>query len=270
MTTLFFYILAASGDPDNVECTVPYLVDDLEIFFGPCKRLLRQELRVRYLKTSNDVRLEEDIFLVGVNGYNPNRSRKIVWAGRVTLMTFETAYKKLTHEKYRKMRELAYSPLHVNPIYGNNGKFRGYEHCSNLHEVKDSWVRDFCSMESQNIEIRAKQLILRPNAERHQVFPRDCCFLLENVFFANGQGIAISKEILEILKNAQDKKLKIDEYAIFGYRKDGSVNGLTGRWLEVLGEDATMFMHLIKSKIPTSNEKLGQRYKFQSRRCTCN
>jgi hypothetical protein len=189
MTTLFLYIMAASSDPDNVECVVPYPIDDTEIFFGPCKRLLRKELRDRYLKTSNDVRLEDDVFIVGVNGNNRQRCRKIVWAGRVAhLMTFETAYKKLTHTKYQEMREMDNSPLHVKPLYRDDGTFRGYEHCSSLHGEDDIWVRDF-GHNNPHVQKRGKQLLLAPNANRHQAFPRDCCLLLERVFFADGVGI---------------------------------------------------------------------------------
>jgi hypothetical protein len=108
VATLFLYVMAASSDPDRVECLVPYPINDEEIFFGPCKRLLREELRDRYLNTLDDLRPSEDVFVVGVSGSNRKRCRKIVWAGCITrLMTFEAAYKGLTGLQYQEMRKRA-------------------------------------------------------------------------------------------------------------------------------------------------------------------
>ena len=44
------YIVAGSGDPDRIECAVPYRIDDREIFFGPCKKALREWMRNRYAR----------------------------------------------------------------------------------------------------------------------------------------------------------------------------------------------------------------------------
>ena len=56
----------------------------------------------------------EDLFVVGFNGANSDKVRKVVWAGRIAhVMTFEHAFKTLTGRKYEQMREHKYSPLHL-------------------------------------------------------------------------------------------------------------------------------------------------------------
>lgn len=268
MTTLFIYIMAASSNPDNVECLVPYPIGDEELFFGPCKRLLRKELREQHLRASDDLRPKEDVFIAGLNGSNREQCRKIVWAGRITrLMTFEVAYKKLTAPKYQELRDREDSPLHVRPLYDNTGKFRGYEHCSFMHEKNDGWVRDLTRSNNTRVQREGKQLLC--SEDRYQAFPRDCCFLLENIFFAQGTGIAITDDILGVLRKAQPKRKDIDKYAVFGYRTDRSADGRAGRWLEVTGESAEELMSLIKSNIPTLQgaPKTAGRRRLKS--CNC-
>ena len=76
----------------------------------------------------------DDVFLVGTNGSNEQKERKIVWAGRLhRLMTFECAYNTLTSEPYETMRRLPHSPLHLKPLYDQDGQFEGYEHRSSMH-----------------------------------------------------------------------------------------------------------------------------------------
>ena len=253
MTKLFLYVVSASSNPDDVECLVPYSISHEEIFFGPCKKRLREKLRDQYLETSNDVNPNESIFVVGVNGSNPEKCRKIIWAGRIIrLMTFEMAHDKLTASKYQQMRLKNKSPLHVRPLYDNTGKFKGYEHCSLMHKEDDNWVLDFVARRNNRyVRLEGKQLLLTPIESRHRALPRDCCFLLDAIFFAQGVGIPITSKILDVLKQVQPERKDIDEYAIFGRRSDGSADGRTGRWLEVIGESAEELVHLIESNIPT-------------------
>ena len=93
MTRAFLYILGSSSDPDNVECVVPYQIDDMLIFFGPCKKRLRERLRSEFLLSSDDVVPHEDLWIIGANGRNREQIRKLVWVGQITrIMTFEVAY----------------------------------------------------------------------------------------------------------------------------------------------------------------------------------
>ncbi len=282
MTTLFLYVLASSHDPDNVECPVPYQVNDKVIFFGPCKKPLRERLRRRYLKApEDDVSLpsSEDIFVAGVNGSDPRHNRKIdrkiVWAGRVSrVMTFETAYNDLTTPEFQEMRSCSLSPLHVEPLSDTARRFSGYKHVSHLHEDcwvpdttqrcqatgscpdprrdKSCWVTDIIKTgAARQTRLDGKQLFLVSGADRSRVFTRDCCFLCDNIFFAQGTGIPITEEMLAILRKAQPGKT-IDLYAIFGYQRNKHVEGLFGRYLEIPGQLADELIGLITADIPAS------------------
>lgn len=249
---LFLYILSASSNQNYVECLVPYLVNEKELFFGPCKRLLRKNLKDKYLKTSSDLFLEEDVFVIGFNGSNREKKRKIVWAGRITkLMTFETAYLSLISEDYQKMRERNDSPLHLKPLYDDTGKFLGYEHISLMHINNDGWIRDLIRTENPQIIREGNKLLFKPFSDRNQAFPRDCCILLDNIFFANGSGITINKEMVDTLIEVQPEREGISDYSIFGLRVDGSADGRTGRWLEISGNNAQKFFDLLKLELLT-------------------
>ena len=66
MTTVFCYIVSASKKPDRVECPVPYKIDDGEIFFGPCKKPLREWMRHQYLdEAAASVIPSDDVYIVG-------------------------------------------------------------------------------------------------------------------------------------------------------------------------------------------------------------
>ncbi|MBI4775886.1 MAG: hypothetical protein HY788_17220 [Deltaproteobacteria bacterium] len=265
---LFLYILAASNDPDTVECLVPYLVNEEEIFFGPCKRSLRKAFRKQYLKTANDFFLEEEVIIVGVNGSNRHRNRKIVWAGRVVrLMTFETAYEALHGSKYQEMREREDSPLHLKPLY-DEGEFQGYAHCSLMHSKLDGWIRDLTHSSNPHVRREGNRLLLVPGTDRHQAFPRDCCFVLDRIFFAQGAGIPISEEMVEVLRRVQPEREGIGDYAIFGQRIDESADGRTGRWLEISGSEAEKLLKQIEEGVPSSpEEKDVKEIRFKS--CNC-
>lgn len=242
-TRLFLYVVAASRDPDSIKCLVPWEVSSNEIFFGPCKKRLREEFHRQYLATGDlHEPKEEDIYLVGVNGANPKHERKIVWAGRVIkIMTFARANIELVGEGYRKLRERKDSPLHVAPLLDGGGELRGYKHISQFHDGE--WALDLVtSMRSKAVEFADDCLRLRLSWEG---FPRDACALCENIFFARGRGLAIDAEMLEILRQAQPG-VEIDAYAVFG-RLGGRVNGLRGRWLTIEGALADDLVACIKA-----------------------
>ena len=237
MNIAYLYILSASPNPNYVECSVPAEIDEKEIFFGPCKTTLRQKFYEEYLKNNKEgiAKPKDNIYIIGFNASNSKRKRKIVWAGKVKeFMTFEYAWHNLKEQKYEKIRtNIEFNgeyPLHVKPIY-ENGIFIGYKHINKLHEKNNDWIKDITS-KRKGYSVNGK--IIKPNdvSKRYEVFNRDCVILLENIFFANGSGIDIDEDILEILKNNQHGN-NIDNYAIFGYNKDGSVNGLRGSYLEI-------------------------------------
>jgi hypothetical protein len=232
MTKVYLYVVASSGDPDRVTCSVPYQVDDTVIFFGPCKKRLREALRAAYLAPGIDsTEPGDDLYVVGVNGGNGERIRKVVWAGRIRrVMTFACAYQQLTEPRYRALRNDPDSPLHVHPLF-EQSRFAGYEHVTSKHVTKDDWVTDFVKKyDTRYVRLEGKKLLLQPGVSAWQGFPRDACLLLDNIFFAQGQGLSIDARLMEVLRRAQPGR-EIDTYAIFGYQQNGAIDGRTGNYL---------------------------------------
>ena len=259
--TLFLYILAASSDPDNIDCMVPYRINDERIFFGPCKRRLREWLCRQYLSAREDYTLPEPehLYVVGFNGSNSQRLRRIVWAGRIAhVMTFEYAYNELTGPDFWKMREEEdRSPLHLKPIYDDTTRlFRGYEHASDYH--CDEWVTDVTTgsaLAKGDARVQGDRVLLHADKNRHLVFTRDCCFLCEDTFFARrsqGGGIPINGAMVDVLRRAQlDRRHQIDSYAVFGRQRNGNLYGRAGGYLTISGPDAETLIHLIQDNRPT-------------------
>src|SRR5436309_3477370 len=125
------YVLDSSKDPDNVRCVVPWMVDEDLIYFGPCKRRLRERLRKEYLVGgSTHSAVNDDLFIVSVNGSNAKKVRKVVSTGKVSeVMTFAEAAERLDADRFTELRDDQMSPLHVRPII-EGGKLVGYRHVS--------------------------------------------------------------------------------------------------------------------------------------------
>ena len=127
MTRVWMYVLDSSKDPDNVRCVVPWMVDEDLIYFGPCKRRLREQLRKEYLtggRTHSTV--NDDLYVVSVNGSNAKRIRKVVSAGKLSeVMTFAEAASRLDGDWFSELRDDPMSPLHVRPVT-EGGELVGY------------------------------------------------------------------------------------------------------------------------------------------------
>ena len=93
-TTIFAYILASSSNPDKIDCVVPWIVNENEIFFGPCKKRLRAYLRKEYLQEKEEVNVYDmNLYIMGFNGGNCRKERKVVWLGKIVkLCTFKKAF----------------------------------------------------------------------------------------------------------------------------------------------------------------------------------
>jgi hypothetical protein len=244
------YSLAASSDPDRVRCVVPWRVNAEEIFFGPCKKRIRELLRKRYLKRQhlNHCAANDDkLFIVGVNGSNRSRTRKIVWAGKLTdVMTFAYAYEYMQAKaQYHELLEKPFSPLHVKPIH-ESGRLVGYKRWSTEHSKDGAWVLDLLSKADNRIRVETNTLFLL--GDEWDCLDRDCCMMLENLFFAEGQGLEIDKSGLEILRQAQPKQSGIDPYAIFGRDSRNQPKGLRGTFLEISGPLADRFLEWLKTQ----------------------
>ncbi|MDP2301055.1 MAG: hypothetical protein Q8N03_01360 [Ignavibacteria bacterium] len=233
----FVYILGASSKPDQIKCTVPYEIDDKEIFFGPCKKRLRQKLKSEVDKNG---KFNSETYFIGLNAGNSDKVRKIVWAGKIqSHYTFKQANQILRGAKYAAIKTVNLFPLHVIPIKN------GYQLKSNLHSKNDKWIWDLVSnKESVVHDEDSNSIILKKGSS----FNRDICFIFSNIFFAKSfeSGIEISDEILDLFRTNQPDKKKIDSYAIFGYRKDLSVDGKIGGWLELDDPSSRNLIKLIK------------------------
>jgi hypothetical protein len=148
-------------------------------------------------------------------------------------MTFAEADKRLTGIRYQTLREHQFSPLHVQPIL--EGKHVGYRHISEEHSEEGKWVQDLVSS-TGNVRVAGEALRILAGTP-WQTLDRDCCMLLQNLFFAGGQGIEFDAVALEILREAQRDKSGIDAYAVFGRSANDSANGLRGTWLEISDDD---------------------------------
>lgn len=252
MAEAFVYIVASAGpDPDRItKCAVPWRVDDQEIFFGPCKKRIREELRSRFLsETVDDASPDEDIYLVGLNPSNASGRRTVLWAGRVArVMTYQRAHEVLAGPRYAAMRSNAHSPLHVTPII-EEGDLVGYAHNSLQHAKGDAWVLDLVKRASDGAVAHIGDRLMLADARTDwDGFPRDVCFLLENLFFATGRAIDVDEEAADIFRQAQPDVADVNPYAVFGYRRDGSVNGLTGSSLKLESPLADQLVDWIRTR----------------------
>lgn len=241
-TRVWMYVLNSGKDPDDVQCVVPWRVDEDLIFFGPCKRRLRERIRKKDLVDGrNHCVVRDDLYIVSVNGSNSKRIRKVVSAGKLTeVMTFAEAAERLEEDRFSELRGDPMSPLHVRPVL-EGGKLVGYEHVSFEHIEDDEWVADLVSRPTK-VSLKGRKIRLRPGHMARDAFDRDCCMLLGNLFFTQGEAIQFDEEAVNILKAAQPGVKGIDDYAVFGVDAVGQANGLRGRFLEIEGKTADRFI----------------------------
>jgi hypothetical protein len=243
----YCYILSASPDPDRAEQSVPYAIDEQEIFFGPCKKRLRKKLRDEFLtEHRSSCEPHEDIYLIGFNGSNGSGDRKIIWAGKITrIMTFAAAHSDLGGVRYKGLTGGDYAPLHVRPVYDGQGGLTGYARVGRLHA--ENWMWDLIQRPGLLPQdcVTPTRLSVPYGYSAWDTFDRDACLLLENTFYATRGGVRIGQRILDLLKAAQPDE-NVDDYAIFGRRIDGSADGRVGNWLRVDGEDAQELVAAIK------------------------
>lgn len=260
---MWMYVLGASSDPDAIRCVVPWRVDDSVIFFGPCKKRIRERLRKHFLREDcNHSVVREEVHIVGVNASTHAKIRKIVWAGRLSqVMTFAEADKRLGGRRFEKLRGCRTSPLHVRPVL-KNGRLIGYEHVSDEHLMNDAWVSDLVSVPPASTASRAdwnhllcnrgmrlsKRKLIVGNGTPWQCFDRDCCMLLKNRFFAQGQGIEFDERGIAILRKAQHGRRDIDRCSIFG-RSGGKPIGLRGGFLKIEDDLARKFVIWLNGRI---------------------
>jgi hypothetical protein len=245
---VYLYILNWD-DVDNCEQGVPWAVDEREIFFGPCKRPLREDLCSEFLRgaDSRDVSAH-DLYVVGFNGKNTRRKRNVIWVGRIkSIMTFAHAWTTLRGPRYQEMREGPKSPLHLEPLL-EDGTLIGYRHVNKLHSSE--WLRDISSMRNlpQVAQVEGKEIRLHHRARRADVFNRDACMLLERCFYAIGGGLPVNDEMLRSIAAAHILRSgdSNTSYAVFGHvGTNGSADGLRGRYGTLTDANARRFLDAV-------------------------
>ncbi len=270
---LYCYIVSATNSPDNVECYVPFKVNERLIFFGPCKRALRKELRKEFELSENDEveLIDDEIYVMGLNGSNKETIRKIVWLGRIIkLLTFEQAYHLYgKNEDFITMVKHPISPLHVKPQYNQNKEFIGYNLISKMHKDSNEWIKDIARPDFKGISYDSESFRLKDGFSR-EILERDCCFICENIFFAEGRGFEIDSELLHLFETAQYRK-NVDKYAIFGRDTNDNANGLRGTCLKI--DDSTIITKFVShisensKSMPKSQQYLSNSEKYRSYCC---
>ena len=267
---VYLYILGQKNDRDIVSTPVPYRINEEEIFFGPCKKLIREEIRSLFPSREiiNLERENYEIYLVGINPAKDKKEdnipRNFLFAGKIRkIFTFEQAWKYYynrqdTDGNIAEMIEgiQNFSSLHLEPQYDkNNEKFIGYKHRTDEH--KDKWLEDLLSKNEIN-QLTKEEInkIYRNNevlTNNHLKFERDCCFELKNIFFSYKNHICpiqLDDTFIDLIRkrleeqNHRDRLNTLggpDIFAPFGYQKNGDRFG-RGFNLVFEGDDVVKFI----------------------------
>jgi len=103
------------------------------------------------------------------------------------------------------------------------------------------WVRDVTSKYGDpSLKITWNELVLANPENRWELLDRDACFLCENIFFAEGRGIEVEGDILNILREENPSAC---EYYVFGKGKF-----LRGWWEKLEGHRAEIFVREVKKR----------------------
>ena len=228
---IFLYADKASKDPDKIAGLVPFKVNDEVLFFGPDQTPFRKAMRERFLTHKDEFFPGVDIYVIGVNDMpKVPVARKILWIGRITrFMTFEVAnllldepgFESLLDVRLDKSPDKNMSPLHIEPVVMLR-KTIGYRHRSDFHDKvgRDGlpdWAKDVVEPRfKKDVSVSGKEFYIEDASNRKNILKRDCCFLCENIFFADGQGMEITDDLITCLSEWQPGK-NVDNPGIFGY-----------------------------------------------------
>jgi len=265
---VYLYILGSKNKEDRIDTAVPYRINNDTLFFGPCKKDIRKEIKEDFLKNKEYFDLKStaiEIYLVGINPSKiKNAPRKLLFAGKIKeIFTFKKAWEyfnerinnvnDLDNSNIKKMINHKSSPLHLKPISN------GYEHVSEEHEK--SWIGDLSSFSFSNEEkeeIYKRKYIERFYRGKEIPFDRDCCFLLENLFFSiKGETyVQMDDELINFIKKRLELNhtKRVSEHngpdisSPFGYCINKKKYG-RGFTLQFENENAITFISLIQKKI---------------------
>jgi hypothetical protein len=235
---IFLYADKDSTNPDRIGGLVPFRVNDKQIFFGPDQTPFRKDMRDRFMTYKDDISPEVELYMIGVNDLPKGAgTRKILWVGRINrFMTFEVASYLLNEPEFESLRNVTIgghpgknmSPLHLEPIVMLR-KTVGYRHRSDYHgkvgrDGFPDWAKDVVEPNfKKDITIADKEIYIEDASNRKNILKRDCCFLCDNLFFADGKGLDFPDPVIALLSEWQPGQ-DVDNPGIFGYSKarDGS------------------------------------------------
>jgi hypothetical protein len=250
------YVVRTSTTPDRCEGAVPWRVDDGEIFFGPCKKALRRALRDQFLGPDRhlaQVARRERIVIAGINAARGRTPRKIVWAGELdSVMSFAEAWARLQEPRHERLRTFSHTPLHLEPIW-EEGRLAGYRHHGLEHSKDNAWWDDLVPPDMRRRGVyEASPAVIRLAAGREwwDGFPLDACFLLRNLFWADGVGLVMDDEFVELLRAAQPTARGVEAASPFGRDGRGNAIGKRGSYLDVGGRIGSGFVAWIDRRAP--------------------
>jgi len=228
---IFLYV-DKSTDPDKIKGMVPFRVSDRHIFFGPGETRFRADLWKRFLARTDDFVPNVNLYVIAVNDVrSENDVRKILWLGRIErFMTFAVAYSLLKDPEFEPLINVEdakgnnMSPLHLDPV-DVAGRLSGYRHRSDYHNKTSrdgipEWVKDVADPRmKRDFGVAGKEMLLADVSMRRKILTRDCCFVLENIFFAQGEGMELADKFVSLMSEWQPGQ-NVDRTGIFGYSKD--------------------------------------------------
>ncbi|HEX9745447.1 MAG TPA: hypothetical protein VGB30_08460 [bacterium] len=256
------YVVKPGKNPDKIDGNIPFPVNDRILFFGPGDANLRKYMRDRFLTHTDDYRLQTDVYMMGVSEVSKENVRKVLWLGKVTrVMTFEIAasllkkpeFKSLDFVPHPRKPEVNVSPLHVDPVVVV-GNLMGYKRRTDLHpKVNKDGMPDFAKdiihpADKGYFSFLEDEFIFDGVTDRRMALKRDCCFLCETIFYADGKGMEITDELAAIFSEKQPGQ-GVDKVGLFGYSqsRDGSrkMNDVKGPHLHFKFKHAEKLMNYL-------------------------
>ena len=114
------------------------------------------------------------------------------------------------------------------------------------------WYKDIASHKAK-LNINGNKVELKNPEERFEVLDRDCCLLFENLFSAEGKGLEINDEILNIFKEHPKLSSRVNtitsRYFIFGKDNRKYAIGRQGSGLKFKGPLSNKLLNCILKRI---------------------
>jgi len=279
-TLLYMYIHGPGNRENYLRGVVPYRINNEEIFYGACKRNMREKIKSLWEERNNEKNKMPKIYIVGINPAKSLKPRKILFAGEVLeIFSFKEAWNHYDqiiqsnlNDDYKseieKMRigvgEAVESPLHLKPILNDEGILIGYKHRTNMHKHDNEWIKDLLSDKERNLfEKTIDDKFPKEIYKKEKIsFKRDICFKLKNIHISfndeNQCPIDLTDEMFKLIEPAALKQpryvknmnlKKPDITSPLGYNDKNGKNERYGRGHIILrNAEAEKFIQLLLEK----------------------